>query len=231
MWGGDPNCNYPQGCGTIFSVTPTGVLSILHNFEETDGAMPYGGLFQATDGNLYGTTFVGGTGQGTIYRLDMGLGPFVAFVRSYAKAGQIGGVLGQGFKGTTSVSINGTPAPYTVKSDTYLTVTVPAGATTGPVYVTTPSDTLTSNVPFRITPQILSFDPPNGPIGTQVTITGVSLTQTTEVGFGDYIPASFTVNSDTQVTATVPKHAKTGPVGIETPGGTAISRGAFTVTP
>ena len=96
--------------------------------------------------------------------------------------------------------------------------------------MTTPSGALSSNKVFRVTPQLLSFAPSSGPVGTQVTITGVSLTQTQGVGFGDRVPAQFTVNSDSQVTATVPSGAKTGKVGIETKGGTAISSGTFTVT-
>ena len=96
--------------------------------------------------------------------------------------------------------------------------------------VTGSGGALTSKQTFRVTPQILKFKPTSGPVGTQVTITGVSLTQTLGVGFGDYKPAQFTVNSDTQVTATVPAGAKTGPVGIETKGGIAISSQKFTVT-
>jgi uncharacterized protein (TIGR03437 family) len=80
----------------------------------------------------------------------MGLGPFVAFVRPYGKVGQTGGILGQGFTGTTSVSLNGTPASFTVVSDTFIKATVPPGATTGFVTVVTPTGTLTSNVPFRV---------------------------------------------------------------------------------
>jgi large repetitive protein len=80
-----------------------------------------------------------------------------------------------------------------------------------------------------VTPQLLNFSPPSGPVGTQVTINGVGFTQTTGVGFGDNVPAQFTVNSDTQITATVPSGARTGPVGVETKGGTAISSGTFTV--
>jgi hypothetical protein len=161
----------------------------------------------------------------------MGLGPFVSLVRNPAKAGQPFGVLRRGFFGTTNVSISGISTGFVVKSNTLLEAIVPNGATTGPVTVTTPSGMLTSNKIFRVLPQLLSFSPPSGPVGTQVTITGVSLTQTTGVGFGDQVPASFTVNSDTQVTATVPSGAKTGPVGIQTQGGTAISSATFTVTP
>src|SRR5579872_129296 len=229
------------GPGTIFSITPDGQFAVLHNFcmvaNCVDGSYPAAPLLQATDGKLYGSTFQGGTdpcsnggGCGTIFSLDMGLGPFVAFVRNPTKAGQMFGILGQGFTGTTNVSLNGTSISFTVKSDTLITATIPAGGTTGPVTVTTPTGTLTSNVPFRVLPQLLSFTPTSGPVGTQVTITGVSLTQTSGVGFGDYNPAQFTVNSDTQVTATVPSGAKTGPVGIQTQGGIAISPQTFTVT-
>jgi len=82
----------------------------------------------------------------------MGLRPFVAFVHSSGKVGQTGGILGQGFNGTTSVSLNGTPASFKVVSDSFIKAMVPAGATTGYVTVTTPSGTLTSNVPFQVIP-------------------------------------------------------------------------------
>ncbi len=229
--GGSTACPSSLGCGTLFYMSPTGTPITLHAFELSDGANPVAALLQSTDGKFYGTTSAGTIyGWGTIFSLDMGLGPFVAFVRNPTKVGQMFGVLGQGFTGTTNVSLNGTSISFTVKSDTLITATVPAGGTTGPVTVTTPTGTLTSNVPFRVLPQLLSFTPTSGPVGTQVTITGVSLTQTTGVGFGDYTPAQFTVNSDTQVTATVPSGAKTGPVGIQTQGGIAISTQVFTVT-
>jgi uncharacterized repeat protein (TIGR03803 family) len=59
------------GCGTAFKITPGGMLTTLHTFiNTTDGANPYGGLVQATDGNLYGTTQYGGArGDGTVFRL------------------------------------------------------------------------------------------------------------------------------------------------------------------
>jgi hypothetical protein len=95
--------------------------------------------------------------------------------------------------------------------------------------VTTGGTTLTTNQQFRVTPQVLSFDPPSGSEGTQVTITGSALTQTLGVGFGDNVPAQFTVNSDTEVTATVPAGAKTGQIGIVTKGGTAFSSATFTL--
>lgn len=45
---------------------------------------------------------------------------------------------------------DGTPATFTVVSSSEITTTVPSGATTGSVQVTTPSGTLTSNIVFRM---------------------------------------------------------------------------------
>jgi hypothetical protein len=101
-----------------------------------------------------------------------------------------------------------------VVSASLITTTVPAGAATGTVEVKTPGGTLKSNVVFRVTPQITSFKPTSGPVGTPVKITGVSLTQTKEVTFGGVKAPTFTVNSDTKVTATVPKDAKTGYIAV-----------------
>jgi hypothetical protein len=61
-------------------------------------------------------------------------------------------ILGQGLTGTSTVSFSGRAASFIVKSDTFLTATVPSGATTGFVTVTTPGGTLTSNKQFRVKP-------------------------------------------------------------------------------
>jgi len=55
-------------------------------------------------------------------------------------------------KGTTRVTFNGTAAVFKVVSSTELTTTVPTGATSGKVQVTTPNGKLTSNVNFQVTP-------------------------------------------------------------------------------
>jgi uncharacterized repeat protein (TIGR03803 family) len=163
--GGAFTCSAPFGttCGTVFEITPEGVLTSLHTFDFTNGYFPNGGLLQATNGTFYGTTYGGGLssvstncpqndGCGTVFSFSTGLGSFVAFVRGAGKVGQIGGVLGQGFIGTTNVSFNGIPSTFTVVTDTFIRATVPAGATTGYVKVITPSGVLTSNVPFLVIP-------------------------------------------------------------------------------
>ena len=152
LLGGISNCGgYNFGCGTDYKITPKGALTTLHAFDGTDGDEP-SGLTQSTDGNFYGTTSTGEgpAWYGTVFSISMGLDPFVTFVRNAGNRKQIGGILGQGFTGTTGVFLNGTPASFTVVSDTYIQATVPPGATTGFVTVETPSGTLRSNVPFYV---------------------------------------------------------------------------------
>jgi hypothetical protein len=79
-----------------------------------------------------------------------------------------------------------------------------------------------------VKPKFTSFTPPSGPVGTSVTITGTGLVQTTKVTF-DKIVASFTVVSDSEITATVPAGAGTGKIAITTKGGSASSSTSFTV--
>jgi uncharacterized repeat protein (TIGR03803 family) len=221
-----------NGDGTIFKITPGGTLTTLHNFDGTDGVYANSVMLQATNGTFYGTTYAGGTsGDGTVFSLSTGLGPFVTFLPAARPVGGVVEILGQGFTGATGVSFNGTAALFTVKSDTYLTATVPAGATTGSITVTEPGGTLTSNKIFRVTPQISSFSPTDGPAGTTVVITGDSFAGASEVVFACGKKATFTVDSDTQITATVPTGAMTGAINVVTPGGHVGSATSFTVTP
>jgi uncharacterized repeat protein (TIGR03803 family) len=62
--------------GTVFRITTGGKLTILHSFDQTDGADPVAGLIQS-DGVFYGTTYAGGAGGvGTIFTLSVAGGPF-----------------------------------------------------------------------------------------------------------------------------------------------------------
>lgn len=139
--------------GTIFRITLTGTLTTLHSFSGTDGSSPSGALVQGTDGNFYGTTTFGGPDHfGTVFRLSTGLAPFVETVPPYGKVGTAIRILGTNLTGASSVTFNGVAAAFTVVAASEITTTVPDGATTGTVRVTTPGGTLLSNVPFRVGP-------------------------------------------------------------------------------
>jgi uncharacterized repeat protein (TIGR03803 family) len=71
--GGAVGCNFINGCGTVFKLTPDGVETVLHSFTGgTDGGSP-NGLFQDTrreKGYLYGTAQNGGaSGAGTVFKV------------------------------------------------------------------------------------------------------------------------------------------------------------------
>lgn len=78
-------------------------------------------------------------------------------------------------------------------------------------------------------PAITSFTPPSGAAGSSVTITGSNFTSASIVKFTTSY-ASFTVNSGTQITATVPTGATSGTLSVIAPGGLATSASSFTVT-
>ena len=138
--------------GTLYQISTAGIYKSIYTFTGAKGQYP-AALIQHTNGKLYGTANEGGAnGLGAVYSLDVGLKPFLTFVLPTAKIGGTAQMLGQGFTGATSVTFNGVPATtFKVVAGTYLTATVPTGATTGPVVVTTPTQTLTSNVNFRVT--------------------------------------------------------------------------------
>ncbi|GAB2790509.1 MULTISPECIES: FG-GAP-like repeat-containing protein [Hymenobacter] len=75
-------------------------------------------------------------------------------------------------------------------------------------------------------PVISSFTPTTGEAGTVVTLTGRFFTGTSQVTFNG-VPASFTVVSATQLTATVPATATSGVIKVTTPYGVAVSAAPF----
>lgn len=228
---GTTSAGGPYDGGTVFEITPAGTLTTLHNFcpqgNCSDGYYPRAGLLQATNGILYGTAF----NNGDVFSLSVGLAPFVEPLPAVAPEGTPISILGTNLTGATSVSFNGTPALFTVLSATQVSTTVPAGATTGKIEVVTPTATLYTNVaPFRVLPEITAFSPSSGPLGTTLVIAGTGLLKTSRVTFYNNVPAaSFAVNSDTQVTVTVPAGATTGPIQVTTAGGTVTSSAIFTV--
>ncbi len=142
-----------KGYGIIFEITSFGGYSILYNFDLPTGSQPSATPMQHTNGKIYGLAYGGGTKSlGVAYSFDLGLPPFARLLPVIGKAGETVEILGQGFTGTTAVSFNGAAATFNVVSDTYLTATVPSGATSGVVSVTTPGGVLNSNQAFQVKP-------------------------------------------------------------------------------
>ncbi len=198
--------------GTAFQISLSGVLTTLYSFcaQQTHKMCPYGrtpagGLVQGTDGNLYGTAYAGGTGSvdgyGTIYKLTT--------------QGRI----------TVEHSFDSTDGAYPANADlvqgtdgSFYGVTQNGGAFgVGTLF----------NLGVGLTPFVrtqTSF----GKVGTQVVILGTNLTGATDVTFNG-TTAIFIVVSSSEIEATVPTGATTGPVGVMTPIGTLKSSKIFTV--
>ncbi|TFW63165.1 phospholipase [Bradyrhizobium sp. MOS001] len=145
-------------------------------------------------------------------------------------------ITGTNFTGTTGaagVKFGATNATgYTVNSNTQITATAPAGsAGTVDVTVTNGSTSPTSaadQFTYVAAPTVTSISPTSGPTGggTSVIITGTNFSTTTGaagVKFGANNAASYTVNSNTQITATAPAGTGTVDVTVTTVGGTSAT--------
>jgi uncharacterized repeat protein (TIGR03803 family) len=129
--------------GTIYEITPAGQFTTLHTFTPTngnfiDGSAPTGPMLLHTNGTFYGLTSLGGKhGIGTIFNFATGLRPFVRTIPTSGAAGTNVIILGTNLSGATAVSFNGIAARFKVVSASEITTTVPIGATSGTVTVTT----------------------------------------------------------------------------------------------
>lgn len=143
------------GGGTLFRVTPSGAFKRLASFGtgSAPGEYPDGGVFQGTNGNLYGSTYEGAQfSDGTLFRFTLQTGAFVRLSPASGAAGTTIQVLGTDLTGASGVSFNGQAATFAVVSATQISTTVPAGASTGKLQVTTPAGPLVSDVAFRVGP-------------------------------------------------------------------------------
>ena len=139
-------------------------------------------------------------------------------------------VMGNFLSGVTGAKFNGVAATaFSLTSATTATATVPAGATTGNLTLTT-AGVASNGLLFAVgpLPVIASFSPGVGPVGSTVLLTGTNLTGTFTVRFNGS-GASFTVLSATSISAVVPAGATTGTISLATPIGATSSAGTFVV--
>ena len=227
------------GCTTAVAFNATPATSyVVDSATQITATVPAG----ATTGPLHVTTDGGGPADSATDFTVIPPPVVTSFLPTSGPVGTSVVITGTDLTGATSVTFNGTGATaFTVDLATQITATVPAGATTGKIAVTTPGGTGISAADFTVTTPggggggttgtatITSFTPTSGPPGTIVVITGTDLTGATSVTF-DNVSATFTVNSATRITATVPAGATTGKIVVTTPAGTATSAADFTVS-
>ncbi len=194
--------------GTVLQMTPTGTVTLLHTFTGgTDGNSPYDPLIQASDGNLYGTTYSGSTNNsGTVFEITTGgtLTTLYSF-----------GVVSGGGNGANPES----PLLQATSGTFYGTTTGGGSIGWGAIF------SLTNGLgPFVTT--LPSF----GLVGSTVDILGTDLSSATSVTFNG-TPATFEIASDSEIVVTVPAGATTGKIEVVTSSGTLTSNVNFRVRP
>jgi uncharacterized repeat protein (TIGR03803 family) len=201
FYGTGSNGGSPSG-NVVFKITPTGKYTVLHYFTcGSDGCNQVGGLTQATDGYLYGTNNLGGArGWGVLFRISTS-GTFKVL---------------HNFDWDSGASPQATLIQHT-NGVLYGTTKVGGNPGGGAFY----------SLDVGLGP-FVRFLPAARKVGAWVEFLGQGFTGTTAVSFNG-IPATFTVTSDSYLTAQVPVGATTGFVAVTTPSGTLRSNKKFVV--
>lgn len=140
--------------GILFNTNKTGFYTDLYSFNNSANLMqmsPLSPPVEYTTGLLYGVTEFGGTSnEGIVYSLNNGLTPFVNLPSFYGREGNSVLIIGNDLKDASLVTFNGVPASFVANSNTHMTATVPTGATSGYIEVTTPSGVVKSRKMFTV---------------------------------------------------------------------------------
>ena len=151
-------------------------------------------------------------------------------------------IYGTGYSATpgqNAVTFNGVPATVSSSTSTRVVATVPPGASTGTIAVSSSNGSATSSEAFSVPtasadPAITGFSPSAGAIGTLVTITGSNFSTTpgnNVVRFNNAAFAPVISSSATSITTKVPGTAGSGRISVATSFGTAISSNDFFIAP
>ncbi|HYG21539.1 MAG TPA: IPT/TIG domain-containing protein [Verrucomicrobiae bacterium] len=218
------------------------------NFTDTT-QLRIGGIpvtsFWVTNNNVIGAIIPQGAVTGTI-RIDTpAANPAITATNFVVQPTVHGFTPNFGFVGT-SVTVTGAnfnvaglqvrfgsvPSPnVTAVTFGSLTATVPNGAVTAPITVTTSQGSNTSAQLFYMPPRIFSFAPTNGPAGTIISIVGTNLLGATAVAFNGVPSPNFWVTNNGSMGAEVPPNAVTGPIQVTTPHSTTNSSQFFYALP
>ncbi len=139
-------------------------------------------------------------------------------------------VKGNHFRGTQLVTVGGAKAPFTIDSDTQLSVSIQSTFESGRIAITNSVGAVASTEVFEMVapPFIANFSPLTASLGQTVVINGKHLSEASQVRFGT-TAATFTIGSDEQLTARVPPGAQSGLIRVTTLGGEANGPSSFTV--
>jgi len=134
------------------------------------------------------------------------------------------------------VTFNGTAAVVSSSTETQIVTTVPVGATTGLISVTTSAGSDSSDTAFVVGtngPIVTSFTPSIGVAGTAVTITGQNfepVTHNNRARFNGTL-AAITAATATSISTSVPTGATSGRISVSTPLGQGVSANDFFIPP
>jgi hypothetical protein len=174
-----------------------------------------------------------GTNTTTTNFVVSGTAVITGFTPAIGPTGSVVVIDGGDFTSATAVKFNGVNASFSATAASQIHATVPTTATTGPISVTTPNGTVTTSSNFVVSglaPVVTGFSPFGGKAGDPVVLTGINFTTATNVSFNG-TNAAFAVTSDTQISATVPAGATTGPIRVINPGGTNATGSNFIIGP
>ncbi len=185
---------------------------------------------EATTGPISVLT-AGGVANSSVFTVTLAAPAITLVNPTSAKMGEKVVISGAHLLGATAVAFNGVQAQFKVTNATQITTTVPVGATSGPITVTTPGGTANSSA-FTVLPSpmpvIQSFTPESGKSVSWVVVTGSGFAGMSGVNFNG-TKASFIYKNDSAFEALVPLEATTGFITVTTPGGTATSAKEFVV--
>jgi hypothetical protein len=220
--------------GASVIITGTGFTGVsVVQFSGTSAAFTVNSDTQITatvpDGALKGMITVVAPGGTAVSSTDFKVQPLVSsFSPTSGPVGTVVTISGSAFSGATTVTFNSVLASFTVVDYHTITAVVPCCGASGSIKVTTPGGS-GSKGGFKVPPTITSFSPGSGPVASSVVITGTAFTGATSVTINNVV-ATFTVDSDTQITVVVPAGATTGKIKVTTGGGSVSSSTSFTVS-